>query len=254
MKIQIDEAGLRLRPLYGIGNVEPGDDLSKIIAGAAKQSGVELRDGVLVVCQKIISKADGRLVDLSTIEPSEEAIRIAGEDDKDPRHVEVVLRETRKIVRRGHGVMICETHHGYICANAGVDLSNAPGEQFAVLLPIDCDVSARALKSDLEHRGAENIAVVVTDTFGRPWREGLVDMSVGSAGIEPISDHRGEVDLAGRELQVTATATVDQLAAGAGILMVKDSGIPAVFVEGLAPGGDGATGDMLRDPAEDLFR
>lgn len=254
MNIQIDEAGIRLRPIRGVGAIEPGDDLSALLADAASRSGIELRNGVLVVCQKIISKAEGRLVDLTTIEPSEEAKRIAAEDEKDPRHIEVVLRETRRVVRRGHRVMICETHHGYVCANAGVDLSNAPGEDFAVLLPHDSDASAAALKSDLEHRGAQRIAVVVTDTFGRPWREGLVDMAIGSAGIEPISDHRGESDLAGRELQVTASATVDQLAAAGGILMVKHSGIPAVFVEGLVPGGDGATRDMLRDPAADLFR
>ncbi len=254
MKIELDEAGLRFRPLRGVGRVEPGDDLAAILDKAATESGIELQRGVLVVCQKVISKAEGRLVDLCTIEPSDEARRIAQEDDKDPRHIEVVLRETARIVRRGHRVMICETHHGYVCANAGVDLSNAPGDEIAVLLPVDCDASAKALLSDLKHRGARELAVVVTDTFGRPWREGLVDMAVGSAGIEPISDHRGESDLAGRELQVTTMATVDQLAAGAGVLMVKDSGIPAVFVEGLVPGGRGATRDMLRNPAEDLFR
>ncbi|MDP6981133.1 MAG: coenzyme F420-0:L-glutamate ligase [Myxococcota bacterium] len=254
MNIELDESGLRFRPLRGVGRIEPGDDLAAILDQAAKESGIELRRGVLVVCQKVISKAEGRLVDLCTIEPSDEARRIAEEDEKDPRHVEIVLRETARVVRRGHRVMICETHHGYVCANAGVDLSNAPGDETAILLPVDCDASAKALLNDLEHRGAREIAIVVTDTFGRPWREGLVDMAVGSAGIEPISDHRGESDLAGRELQVTTMATVDQLAAGAGILMVKDSAIPAVFVEGVVPGGRGATRDMLRNPAEDLFR
>jgi coenzyme F420-0:L-glutamate ligase/coenzyme F420-1:gamma-L-glutamate ligase len=254
VNIELDESGLRFRPLRGVGRIEPGDDLAAILDQAAKESGIELRRGVLVVCQKVISKAEGRLVDLCTIEPSDEARRIAEEDEKDPRHVEIVLRETARVVRRGHRVMICETHHGYVCANAGVDLSNAPGDETAILLPVDCDASAKALLNDLEHRGAREIAIVVTDTFGRPWREGLVDMAVGSAGIEPISDHRGESDLAGRELQVTTMATVDQLAAGAGILMVKDSAIPAVFVEGVVPGGRGATRDMLRNPAEDLFR
>lgn len=254
MKIELDEAGLRFRPLRGIGPIEPGADLAAILDDAAKKAGIELARGVLVVCQKIISKAEGRVVALADVEPSARAIEIAEEDEKDPRHVEVVLRETKRIVRRGHRVMICETHHGYVCANAGVDLSNAPGDETAVLLPHDSDASAEALRAGLEARGAAQIAVVVTDTFGRPWREGLVDMAIGSAGIEPISDHRGQADLEGRELQMTAMAVVDQLAAGAGILMVKDSGIPAVFVEGVVPGGEGTTRDLLRNPAEDLFR
>jgi coenzyme F420-0:L-glutamate ligase/coenzyme F420-1:gamma-L-glutamate ligase len=141
-----------------------------------------------------------------------------------------------------------------VCANAGVDLSNSPGDDTAVLLPLDCDASCQALLDGLCALGSERLGVVMTDTFGRPWREGLVDMAVGSAGVAPIFDQRGNRDLAGRELQVTETALVDQLAAGAGILMIKDSGTPAVFVEGIVPAGRGSTRDILRDPAEDLFR
>jgi coenzyme F420-0:L-glutamate ligase/coenzyme F420-1:gamma-L-glutamate ligase len=215
---------------------------------------VKLEDGVLVICQKVVSKAEGRLVALADVEPSEQAQRIAEEDDKDPRHVEVVLRETARIVRNGHGVLICETRHGFVCANAGVDLSNAPGPDVAVLLPEDSDASAAGILKGLLAGGASKLAVVVTDTFGRPWREGLVDLAIGCAGLAPISDIRGRGDLAGRELQVTTTATADQLAAAAGILMVKDAGVAAVWVEGLSPEGDGNVRETLRESASDLFR
>ncbi len=252
---QIDEGGLRFRPLRGIPQVSPGDDLAQLLWDAAARSNLRLEDGVLVLCQKIISKAEGRLVSLADVEPSARAKQMAEEDGKDPRHMEVVLRETARIVRRGHGVTISETHHGFVCANAGVDLSNAPGEDVAVLLPLDCDKSARELLAGLRAIGSRSLGIVVTDTFGRPWREGLVDMALGSAGLAPIVDQRGGHDLSGRELVVTAMALVDQLAAGAGILMVKDAGIPAVFVEGLRPSGDGSVhDDLLRDPAGDLFR
>jgi coenzyme F420-0:L-glutamate ligase/coenzyme F420-1:gamma-L-glutamate ligase len=234
--------------------VVPGDNLARLLAEAAARAGVALADGVLVVCQKVVSKAEGRLVALADVVPREEAIAIAREHDKDPRHIEVVLRESVRIVRRGRGVLICETKHGFVCANAGVDLSNSPGADVAVLLPVDPDASAARLRDDLKARGARNVAVVVTDTFGRPWREGLVDVALGSAGIEPIRDLRGTPDLAGRELQVTATATCDQLAAAAGLLMWKDAGIPAVFVTGLVPEGEGRVADTLRDPQTDLFR
>jgi coenzyme F420-0:L-glutamate ligase/coenzyme F420-1:gamma-L-glutamate ligase len=245
---------LRFIPIQGVPEVTPDDDVAELIWRGAEQSSIALEQGVVVVCQKIISKAEGRIVSLSSVEPSDEARRIADEDEKDPRHIEVVLRETKRIVRRGHKVIICETHHGLVCANAGVDLSNAPGEDMAVLLPHDSDASAARLRAGLETRGARDIAVIVTDTFGRPWREGLVDMAIGSAGMDPILDQRGGADRAGRELQVTATALVDQLAAGAGILMLKDSGVPAVFVSGVHPSGDGGVSDVLRDPSQDLFR
>lgn len=254
MSSEISAEELRFVALRGIGSILPGDDLAEILVGAAERSGIALRRGILVLCQKIISKAEGRFVDLRDVVPSEQAQTIAKEDDKDPRHVELILRETARIVRRGHGVMICETRHGFVCANAGVDLSNAPEDDTAVLLPLDCDASAEALRRALIARGSQQLGIVITDTFGRPWREGLVDMAIGSAGLAPIIDQRGNRDLAGRELQVTTTALVDQVAAGAGILMIKDSGIPAVFVEGIVPSGSGKTRDILRNPAEDLFR
>jgi coenzyme F420-0:L-glutamate ligase/coenzyme F420-1:gamma-L-glutamate ligase len=245
---------LHLTPLPDVPAVSAGDDLAALLATAAARAGVPLRDGVLVVCQKVVSKAEGRTVRLADVEPSPRAIEIARADEKDPRHVEVVLRETVRIVRRGHRVMICETRHGFVCANAGVDLSNAPGTDVAVLLPVDPDASARALRAALEGHGAERLGVIVSDTFGRPWREGLVDVAIGSAGIDPILDARGGRDWAGRPLEVTTMATVDQLAAAAGLLMVKNAGIPAVFVAGLPGGGTGSVRDLLRDPQGDLFR
>ncbi len=250
--------GLTLTPLPGIPAVSPGDDLAALHLAAAERAGVTLSNGALVVCQKIFSKAEGRLVDLTTVDPSPEALALA-EDfkafEKDARQIEVVLRETKRIVRKGHGVLICETHHGFVCANAGVDLSNAPADDVAVLLPEDPDDSCRRLREALLARGAKApLAIVMTDTFGRPWREGLVDISIGSAGIAPIEDLRGSPDMRGRELVVTTPATTDALAAAAGLLMKKDSAIPSVWVEGLQIQGDGGLPDLLRDASLDLFR
>jgi len=245
---------ITLTPLPDLPEIAPGDDLARLLTAAAASAGVTLERGVLVLCQKIVSKAEGRLVALADVEPSELAREIASEHEKDPRHIEIVLRETKRIVRRAHGVLICETQHGFVCANAGVDLSNAPGPDVAVLLPTDPDGSARALLDDLGQLGARELAVVVTDTFGRPWREGLVDVAIGSAGLAPIDDQRGGADRSGRELAVTAMATPDQLAAAAGLLMVKASGIAAVFVGGYTPEGDGTLSELVRDSATDLFR
>jgi len=245
---------VRLVPLPGIPDVVPGSDLPALLSAAAARAGVRLAGGVLVVCQKVVSKAEGRVVRLADVAPSPEARRIAAEDAKDPRHVELVLRESVRIVRRGHRVLVGETRHGFVCANAGVDLSNAPGEDVAVLLPEDPDASARRLRDALRE-GDAALAVIVSDTFGRPWREGLVDVALGSAGIAPVDDQRGQRDLSGRELQVTAMATVDQLAAAAGLLMAKGAGVPAVWIEGVPVTGDGRVRrDLLRDPASDLFR
>jgi coenzyme F420-0:L-glutamate ligase/coenzyme F420-1:gamma-L-glutamate ligase len=246
--------GIRLIPLAGLPQVQPGDDLATLLRAAAEQASVGLGGGVLVVCQKVVSKAEGRIAPLAGVEPSAEARRVAAEDGKDPRQVELVLRETARIVRRGHGVMICETRHGFVCANAGVDLSNAPGPDVAVLLPLDPDASAAALRDALLASGAGPLAVIVSDTFGRPWREGLVDVAIGCAGIAPIDDQRGSADLTGRELQVTAPATADQLAAAAGLLMRKDAGVAAVWIEGVTPRGEGDVREILRSPETDLFR
>ena len=246
--------GLALRPVVGLPEIRRETDLAAEISKAARAGGLSLEGGVLVVCQKVVSKAEGRVVDLATVTPSETARRIAEEDEKDPRHVEVVLGETVRIARRGHGVLISETRHGFVCANAGVDRSNAPGPEIAVLLPEDPDASAQRLRDDLVARGHGPLAVIVSDTFGRPWREGLVDQAIGSAGLTPLADARGERDWMGRTLEVTAMATVDQLAAAAGLLMTKDSGHAAVWVEGVAPRGEGTVRELLRESQLDLFR
>jgi coenzyme F420-0:L-glutamate ligase/coenzyme F420-1:gamma-L-glutamate ligase len=234
--------------------VQPGDDLAALLAAAARELGIVLSGGVLVVCQKVVSKAEGRLVTLSSVVPSETARRLALEDGKDPRAVEVILRETARIVRRGPGVLICETHHGFVCANAGVDLSNAPGDDIAVLLPEDPDASAQRLRVALRVSGMAAPAVIVSDTFGRPFREGLVDVALGCAGLTPIDDLRGGKDLGGRTLQVTAMATADQLATAAGLLMLKDAGVPAVWIEGIEVSGEGNARALLRERKRDLFR
>lgn len=245
---------LRLIPLHGIPEVMPGSDLATLIRDAARAAGETLANRIVVVCQKIVSKAEGRLVDLAGVEPSALAREIGAEHGRDPRQVEVVLRESRRIVRRGRGVLITETHHGFVCANSGVDLSNAPGPDVAVLLPVDPDASARALSQALGTPGAPT-PVVISDTFGRPWREGLVDVALGAAGLAPIRDDRGTLDRAGRELQVTQPATADQLAAAAGLLMWKSAGVPVVLVDGFPFEGDGSVREsLLRDSSTDLFR
>jgi coenzyme F420-0:L-glutamate ligase/coenzyme F420-1:gamma-L-glutamate ligase len=245
---------LVFRGLAGLPEIAPGADLAALLRAAAARAGTELADGILAICQKVVSKAEGRLVDLRGVVPRDEARRIAEEDGKDPRHIEVILRETKRVVRRGKGVLICETAHGFVCANAGVDLSNAPGDDVAVLLPVDPDASAERIRAGLVARGAGPLGVIVTDTFGRPWREGLVDVALGCAGLAPLDDLRGSADLRGRTLQVTTVATADALAAAAGLLMRKDAGVPAVWIAGLPLGKEAPARVLIRDPKLDLFR
>ena len=191
-----------------------------------------------------------RLVDLRQVKAAARAEELARQVDKDPRQIEVILGETARVVRAVPGVVICETHHGLICANAGVDLSNTPGDDIAILLPVDPDASAERVREAL----GPGRGVVISDTFGRPWREGLVDTAIGIAGFSPLRDMNEAGDRRGRELQVTIMALADQLAAAAGILMEKNAGIPAVWVEGVAVDGSGSLADLLRDPETDLFR
>ena len=236
---------LRLRALEGLPEIPPGDDLAARLAALVPPG-----PGILVVAQKIVSKSEGRLVSLADVVPSERAIALAREIGKEPRHTELVLREAKRVVRTAPGVLITETRHGLVCANSGVDLSNSPGDEVAVLLPLDPDASAERIRAAL----GPGRAVIISDTFGRPWREGLVDVAIGVAGLAPLKSYIGETDRAGRELQVTVMARADQIAAAAGILMEKEAGTPAVWVEGLAIEGKGALRDLLRDPARDLFR
>lgn len=236
---------LRLTALEGVPEVSAGDDLPRLLAERVPPG-----PGILVVAQKVVSKAEGREVPLDSVEPGERALEVARIVDKDPRQVELILRETRRVVRQVPGVLICETRHGLVCANAGVDLSNASADDVAVLLPVDPDASAARILDAL----GPGRAVIVSDTFGRAWRLGLVDMAIGVAGMAPLRDYIGESDRRGRELQVTVMALADQLAAGAGILMEKAAGVPAVWIEGIRPTGDGALRDLIREPDRDLFR
>lgn len=246
-----------ITPIDTVPAVRPGDDLATLLFAAMDGHGLVPTDGdVLVVCQKVVSKSEGRVVDLRTVIPSPFAATIAAATSgKDPRVIEVVLRETKRIVKMDAGHLIVETGPGWVCANAGVDESNSGDPNLVVLLPRDPDASAARLAAAAHSRYGCRIGVIVTDTFGRPWREGLVDFALGAAGIDPLLDLRGGRDLDGRELQHTIVAHVDALAAAAGLVMQKGAGIPAALIRGyrFPPGAGGAT-RLLRTPESDLFR
>ncbi|HSB41487.1 MAG TPA: coenzyme F420-0:L-glutamate ligase [Methylomirabilota bacterium] len=239
----------------GLPEFRPGDDVAGLIVDAARRQGTALepRD-LLVVSQKIVSKAEGRLVRLSEVTPSARARAVADEIGRDPRLVEVILRESRRVVRQAKGVLIVETHHGFVCANAGVDQSNVDADT-ACLLPEDGDRSARSIRDQVRALTGHEVGVVVADTFGRPWREGLVNVAVGVAGLDPIRSYLGELDPAGYVLQATILALADELAAAAEPVMGKLDRIPAAIIRGLAwERGEGGSRVLLRDPGRDLFR
>ena len=228
--------GIRILPVRGLPEVTPGDDLAEMIAG-----GAELADGdVVVVTQKVVSKAEGRVVDL----------------DPEVGHKPLVEAESVRVLRRRGDLVISETTHGFVCANAGVDLSNV-AEGTAALLPVAPDRSARRIRDALRHQIGVEVAVVVSDTFGRPWRRGVTDVAIGCSGLKPVIDLRGTTDALGRELQVTEVAIVDELAAAAELVMGKAEGVPVAVVRGVDPswfGEGGVVDDVVRDPSEDLFR
>lgn len=248
---------ISLLPLSGVPPIRPGDDLGALLLAAAERSAAAPADGdVLVVCQKVVSKAEGRIVDLATVSPSPFARHVAAlAEDKDARIVEVVLGETKRIVKMERGHLIVETGAGWVCANAGVDASNSGDRETVILLPVDPDASARRLAAFIRERSGRAVAVIVTDTFGRPWRQGLVDFALGVAGMEALVDLRGSTDLDGRELHHTVIAQADALAAAAGLLMRKDAGIPAVLIRGyeFAPA-EGTGRDLIRPAELDMFR
>jgi len=249
-----------LTALSGIKLVEPGDDLEAITVAAVRGNGLSPEDGdVLVVAQKIVSKAEGRYVDVSTVRPSRRAVALAAEVDKDPRFVEVVLSESKRVVRHRPGLLIVEHRLGFVMANAGIDHSNvAPedgGEQ-VLLLPIDPDGSAHALRQHLMEVFGVGIGVIISDSFGRPWRKGTLGVALGAAGLPAFVDLRGRPDLFGRELLVTETGFADEIAAAAGLLMGQaDEAIPMVLVRGLRWSTPDLPAAALVRPAEhDLFR
>ncbi len=247
---------LRIVGITGMPEVRAGDDLSALILEAADRQGTPIEDGdVLVVAQKVVSKAEGILISLDQITPSALAQTIADRWDKDARHVEVVLQESRRIVRMDHGVLITETHHGFICANAGVDASNVSGDDTVSPLPRDSDASARAIIHGIEERSGRTVAVIVADTFGRPWREGATNVAIGLAGINPLKDYRGMPDLYGREMRVSISAIADELAGATELVMDKTAAVPVAFVRGLSyEAGPASIADLIRDSSTDLFR
>ena len=249
-------ASLTLTAIEGIPMIMPGDDLAEIIVHAMERMDLRLRDGdILSICQKVVSKAEGRLVNLNSIEPSPLARKFAERWDKDPRAVELVLRQTSRIVRMDNAVLIVETGPGWVCANAGIDESNSLEDDRAILLPEDPDASASKLRSDLKRLTGAAIAVLITDTFGRPWRDGLTEVCLGIAGLDPMLDLRGTTDLGGRELHHTVIAIADELACAAGLLMPKAGATPAVLIRGYRfKPADSSAKALIRPAASDLFR
>lgn len=245
---------VKLLPVAGIGEVVEGDRLAPLIAER-----VALLDGdVVCVSQKVVSKAEGRLRDLDAVEPSTRARELAAALDKDPAMVELVLAESRRIVRAERGVLIAETHSGLVCANAGIDASNVPGARTVALLPADPDASARRIRSSLIELSGASVAVIIADSFGRAWRIGQSEVAIGCAGLEPLDDWRGRADAGGSELRATAIAVADQIAAAADLARDKAAAVPVVIARGLGleiGPDDGPGASALQRPGdEDLFR
>jgi coenzyme F420-0:L-glutamate ligase/coenzyme F420-1:gamma-L-glutamate ligase len=243
--------GIRILGLTGLPEIRHGDDLSAMILERA-QAANETLDAktIVVVAQKIVSKAEGAEVDLRTVTPSNLAETWAAQYHKDPRLIEVILRQSRRIVKMDRGVLIAETHHGLVAANAGVDQSNVPGEDRVTILPQDPDASASRL-----HQALGCGALIISDTFGRPWREGLVNVAIGVSGLEALEDWRGCPDRDGRRLEATVVAVADEIAAAAGLVMRKAAGIPVALINGLEwRTAEGTARHLQRDPARDLFR
>ena len=239
---------IRILPVEGLPEIREGDDLAELIAARA-----DLEDGdVLVVAQKAVSKAEGRLVRLAEIEPSDDARRLAGGED--PRRLEVILRESKRIVRTRPPLVIAETRHGFVCASAGVDSSNAPEPEMVVLLPEDPDASAARIRERLRELTDVSVGVIVSDSFGRPWRQGTTDVAIGVAGIQPLLDLKGVRDPAGYELHATVIAVADELAAAAELVLGKTSGIPAALIRGYDAKGEGSARDLVMPEERDLFR
>ena len=246
---------LRLIGVTGLREVAPGSDLAELIVHAAEGQKLSfVRGDIIVVTQKIVSKAEGRTVDLRTITPSPFAEEIARVQQRDPRLVEVVLRESRRVVKMDQRAINVETRRGFVCANAGVDESNV-GDHLVTLLPNDPDESARRLRTSLRERVGVDLAVIVSDTFARPWREGFVNVAIGVAGLKPLKDYRGVRDTAGRVLNATILAVADELASAAELVMGKVDRVPVALVRGWRPEALPGTGrELIRPPELDLFR
>jgi coenzyme F420-0:L-glutamate ligase / coenzyme F420-1:gamma-L-glutamate ligase len=244
---------VRVIGLRGIPELGVGDDLAALLVQAADAHD-GLHDGdVVVVAQKAVSKVEGRIVALEAVEPTECARELAGPDG-DPRHLEVILQESVRIVRSRPPLVIAETRHGYICASAGVDASNAPEAGLLVLLPVDPDASAGRLRDRLRELAGADVGVIVSDSFGRPWRQGTVDVAIGVAGLTALQDLRGRRDAAGYELRTTQIAVADEIASAAELVLGKTDGVPAAIVRGVETPGDGRGADLVMPAERDLFR
>ncbi len=244
--------GLHVIPLRGVPELEEGDDLAGCLVESVSREGGFVADDVLVVAQKAVSKVEGRVVHLDGVEPSERARELAG--DTDPRRLEVILHEAREVVRSRPPLVIAETRHGFVCASAGVDASNAKGPDTLVLLPLDPDASAAELRREIAERTGTEVGVVVSDSFGRAWRRGTTDVALGVAGLTAILDLEGERDATGYELHATEIAVADEIAGAAQLVMGKTDGVPAAVVRGLHLAGEGRGSDLVMPRERDLFR
>jgi coenzyme F420-0:L-glutamate ligase/coenzyme F420-1:gamma-L-glutamate ligase len=240
-------------PLEGIPELRAGDDLGRALHEAAERAGGLDHGDVVVVAQKAVSKVEGRVVRLADVEPSERARELAGPDG-DARQLEVILRESAEVVRSRPPLVIAETRHGFVCASAGVDASNAPEEGALVLLPLDPDASARGLRERLAALAKVDVGVIVSDSFGRAWRQGTTDVALGVAGLEPLRDLRGTRDASGHELRTTLIAVADEIAGAAELVLGKSRGIPAARVRGVDLRGDGTASELVMPRERDLFR
>lgn len=249
-------SSLTLTAVQGLPMIGRGDDLPRLIVDALASMGLRFQQGdILSVCQKVVSKAEGRVVKLKEIDPSPLARQFAARWDKDPREVELVMRQTSRIVRMDNAVLIVETGPGWVCANAGIDQSNSLAEDVAILLPEDADASAKRIREAIKNRAGADVAVLITDTFGRPWRDGLTEVCIGIAGMEPLLDMRGTTDLGGRELHHTVIAIADELASAAGLMMPKAAAVPAVLIRGYQFNpAEASAKSLIRPAASDLFR
>lgn len=240
-------------PLQGLPELEESDDLGLLIHGASEKIGGLEHGDVIVVAQKAVSKVEGRVVRLSEIEPSPRAVELAGPEG-DPRQLEVILRESREVVRSRPPLVIAETRHGFVCASAGVDASNTPRDDYVVLLPVDPDASARALRARLRGLSGVDVGVIVSDSFGRAWRQGTTDVALGVAGIAALRDLRGTTDARGRELRTTQIAVADEIAGAAELVLGKARQVPAAIVRGVDARGDGSAAELVMPRERDLFR
>ena len=248
-------SAISIYPVAGLPEIVNGAPLADLIADGLARLGMSLEAAdVVVITQKVVSKAEGRVVSLGGVHPSARATEIGQRIGFDPRHVEVILSESVRIVREAPRVLITETRHGFICANGGVDRSNTGGKEMVVLLPEHPDESARRLRASLLALSGVAVGVVISDSFGRPWREGQVNVAIGAAGVVAMRDYRGREDPEGYELQGTELAVVDELASAAELVMGKLDRLPVALVRGASLAGDGRVQTMLRDPATDLFR